>query len=76
MTAEEAEGKKRASACFEGTSVDKLVLPVHVEQVPVDGVKGEVPGTLAFLTGALPWLDPMEKVVDGVLGSQDVRVCR
>lgn len=76
MTAEEAVTKNRASGCLEGTSRDRLVLPVHVEQVVVDGVHGEVPGTLAFLETALPWLSPMSPVADGVLGQQDVLVCR
>ena len=75
VTAEEATGKHRASGCFEGTSRDKLVMPVHVEQVQVQGQQEEVTGTLAFLDTTTAWLTPMERVIDGVLGSQDVRIC-
>ena len=75
VTAEVAATKHRASGCLEGTSRDRLVLGVHAEQVQVEGVQGEVTGTLAFLDTTLPWLRPVERVVDGVLGSQDVRVC-
>ena len=75
VTAEVAQEKHRASGCLEGTSRDKLVLGVHAEQVQVQGVQDEVTGTLAYLDTTMPWLVPMERVVDGVLGSQDVRVC-
>ncbi len=76
MTLEEARDKTRASSCFEGTSREKVVLPVEVHRVDVPGVHGEVPGTLAYTATALPWLTPMGRTVDGVLGSQDLRVCR
>lgn len=75
VTTEVAQGKHRASGCLEGTSRDKLVLGVHAEQVQVQGVQEEVTGTLAYLDTTMPWLAPMERVVDGVLGSQDVRIC-
>ncbi len=76
MTADRARDKSRASSCFEGTSREKVVLPVEVHRVDVPGVHDEVPGTLAFTSSALPWLTPMARTVEGVLGSQDVRVCR
>lgn len=75
MTLEEAQDKSRASSCFGGTSRDRLVLPVETHRVDVQGVHEEVPGTLAHLSEAVPWLSPMDRTVDGVLGSQDVRVC-
>ena len=73
---EVAATRSRASSCFEGTSREKVVLPVEVHRVDVPGVHDEVPGTLAFTSTALPWLTPMARTVEGVLGSQDVRVCR
>lgn len=76
MTLEEAQDKRRASSCFEGTARARLVLPVEVHRVQVQGVHEEVPGTLAHLASAVPWLAPMGRTVDGVLGSQDMRVCR
>lgn len=76
MTVDRAGDKSRASSCFEGTSREKVVLPVEVHRVDVPGVHGEVPGTLAFTSTALPWLTPMARTAEGVLGSQDVRVCR
>lgn len=71
-----ARTKHRASGCFEGTSRDKVVLPVVVRRVQVPGVHGPVAGTLAHLATTTPWLSPMRRAHEGVLGSQDVTVCR
>ncbi len=73
---EVAAVKSRASSCFEGTSVDKVVLPVVVRRVQVPGVHGPVAGTLAHLATTTPWLAPMRRAHEGVLGQQDVTVCR
>ncbi|ANH39205.1 hypothetical protein I601_2789 [Nocardioides dokdonensis FR1436] len=73
---EVARTKHRASGCFEGTSRDKVTLPVVVSRVQVPGVHGPVAGTLAHLATTTPWLAPMRRVHEGVLGSQDVTVCR
>ncbi len=71
-----ARTRHRASGCFEGTSRDKVTLPVVVRRVQVPGVHGPVAGTLAHLATTTPWLAPMRRVHEGVLGSQDVTVCR
>ncbi|GHJ58236.1 hypothetical protein NOK12_07550 [Nocardioides sp. OK12] len=71
-----ARTKNRASGCFEGTSRDKVTLPVVVRRVQVPGVHGPVTGTLAHLETTTPWLSPMRRAHEGVLGSQDVTVCR
>lgn len=76
VTLEEAVTKKRASACWEGTRRRDVTIPVVVEEVEVDGIRGRVPGSIAFVAETMPWLDPMRRVVDGVLGSQDVNLCR
>ncbi|MBU2073008.1 MAG: hypothetical protein KJ938_01100 [Actinobacteria bacterium] len=76
MTVREARDRNRASSCFEGTSRDRVVLPVRTRPLQVQGVHERVRGTLAFAARAVPWLSPMDRAVDGVLGSQDLRVCR
>lgn len=76
VTLEEAVTKKRASACWEGTRRRNLTIPLVVEEVEVDGVHGRVPGSIAFAPETLSWLSPTRRVVDGVLGSQDVNICR
>jgi hypothetical protein len=76
VTLEEAVTKKKASACWEGTRSRKVTVPLVVEEVEVDGVHGRVPGSIAFVPETQSWLKPMREVVDGVLGSQDVNICR
>jgi hypothetical protein len=76
VTLEEAVTKRRASACWEGTRRRHLTLPLVVEEVEVLGVRERVPGSIAFVPTTQSWLPPMRRVVDGVLGSQDVNVCR
>jgi hypothetical protein len=76
VTLEEAVTKKKASACWEGTRQRRVRIPLVVEEVEVDGVHERVPGTIAFVPTTQSWLPPMREVWDGVLGSQDVNVCR
>ena len=76
VTLEEAVTKRRASACWEGIRRGQLNLPLVVEEVEVDGVHGRVPGSIAFVPTTSSWLPPMRRTVDGVLGSQDVNICR
>jgi hypothetical protein len=76
VTLDEAVTKKRASACWEGVRGRTVTVPLVVEKVRVRGVKKEVDGSIAFVPTTLGWLPPMRRVVDGVLGSQDVDICR
>lgn len=76
VTLEEAVTKKRASACWEGVRSRDVTIPLVVEKVRVEGVQGEVDGTIAFVPTTQSWLKPMRRAWDGVLGSQDVNFCR
>lgn len=77
VTMEEALTKQKASACWEGVRRRNVTVPLVVEEVEVDGAKGRrVPGSIAFVPTTESWLRPMRDVVDGVLGSQDVNICR
>ncbi|WP_210651678.1 hypothetical protein [Nocardioides sp. SYSU D00065] len=76
VTLEEAVTKKKASACWEGVRRRAVTVPLVVEEVEVDGVHGKVPGSIAFVPTTESWVGPMREVWDGVLGSQDVNVCR
>ena len=51
-------------------------MPIVVEKVRVRGVKKMVDGSIAFVPTTQSWLRPMREVWDGVLGSQDVNICR
>ena len=76
VTLAEAVTKSRASACWEGVRRRRVTLPLVVEEVEVQGVHERVPGSIAFVPTTQGWLPPMRRVVDGVLGSQDVNICR
>ena len=76
VTLEEAVTKRRASACWEGVRRRNVTVPLVVEEVEVDGVHGRVPGSIAFVPTTSSWLPPMRRTFDGVLGSQDVNICR
>ena len=76
VTLEDAVTSKRASACWEGVRRRAVSVPLVVERVEVDGVHERVPGSIAFVPTTEGWLAPMREVWDGVLGSQDVNVCR
>jgi hypothetical protein len=76
VTLEEAVTKKRASACWEGVRSRAVTVPLVVEKVRVDGVRKEVDGSIAFVPTTQGWLAPMRLAPDGVLGSQDVDICR
>ena len=76
VTLAQAVTKTKASACWEGVRSREVTMPIVVEKVRVMGVKKEVSGSIAFVPTTQSWLRPMREVVDGVLGSQDVNICR
>ena len=76
ITLDEAVTKTKASACWEGVRSRSVTVPIVVEKVRVQGVKKEVNGSIAFVPTTQSWLRPMREVWDGVLGSQDVNICR
>jgi hypothetical protein len=76
VTLEEAVTKKKASACWEGVRSREVVVPLVVEKVRVPGQRKEVDGSIAFVPTTTSWLPPMREAYEGVLGSQDVNICR
>ncbi|MBI4900739.1 MAG: hypothetical protein HY829_09705 [Actinobacteria bacterium] len=76
ITLEEAVTKTKASACWEGVRSREVTMPIVVEKVRVRGVRKMVDGSIAFVPTTQSWLRPMREVWDGVLGSQDVNICR
>lgn len=76
VTLEEAVTKRKASACWEGVRRRAVTVPLVVEEVEVQGVHERVPGSIAFVPTTQSWLAPMREVWHGVLGSQDVNICR
>jgi len=76
VTLEEAVTKRTASACWEGVRRREVTVPLVVEEVRVRGVRRKVAGSIAFVPTTQSWLPPMREVWGGVLGSQDVNICR
>ncbi|HSF37376.1 MAG TPA: hypothetical protein VLA70_14735 [Nocardioides sp.] len=76
VTLDEAVTKRKASACWEGVRSRAVTVPLVVAKVRVPGVRREVDGSIAFVPTTQSWLAPMRLAPDGVLGSQDVDICR
>lgn len=72
----EARGKRRASACWAGTTEPSYEMTLRTRKVRVVGVgPGRVPGTLAWAHTTQDWLAPVRRVLDGVMGGQDIDFC-
>lgn len=76
VTLDEAVTKRKASACWEGVRSRAVTVPLVVAKVRVPGVRREVDGSIAFVPTTQSWLPPMRRAPEGVLGSQDVNICR
>lgn len=72
----EARRHGSASSCWAGTRQDEVRTEVVVRRVRVAGVRGRVPGTIAFTRTTQDWQGGMRRAPGGVLGTQDVEVCR
>ena len=71
-----ARTMEKASGCGAGTSEKEATLRFKVRRVNVPGVHGRVPGQIAWAPTTQVWLRPMLPVYGGVLGGQDVILCR
>jgi hypothetical protein len=76
VTLEDAVTKTKASACWEGVRSRAVTVPLVVEKVRVRGQRKMVDGSIAYVSTTQSWLPPMRRALDGVLGSQDVNICR
>jgi len=66
----------KASGCWAGTSARQATLRIKVRRVMVPGVHGKVPGQIAWAPTTQVWLRPTLPVYGGVLGAQDVILCK
>jgi hypothetical protein len=71
-----ARNMKKASGCWAGTKKEAATLRFKVHRVRVQGVHKLVPGQIAWAPITQRWLRPMLPVYGGVLGAQDVILCR
>ena len=75
VTLAEARTKRRGSGCWAGTNAGELTVPLTIRKVRVQGTTGRTWGTIAFTSATERWGDPMEPLMHGVLGTQDVELC-
>jgi hypothetical protein len=71
-----ARTMKKASGCFAGTAKKELLLRLKVRRVMVEGVFEKVPGQIVWAPTTQEWLRPLNPVYGGVLGGQDVLLCK
>ncbi len=71
-----ARTKTRASACWAGTAEPKATLRIKVRRVNLQGANGKIPGNIAWTPVTQYWLPPMLRAFGGIVGTQDVIMCR
>jgi hypothetical protein len=71
-----ARTMKKASGCFAGTAEKEYSLRLKVRRVQLDGVFEKVPGQIVFAPTTQEWLRPVYPVYGGVLGGNDVMLCK
>jgi hypothetical protein len=77
VTFSDARSRSRASGCWGGSTDAAVSVALTVRQVTVRSTTGDrTPASIAFAEVTQPWLRPMLSVRKGVLGSQDVLVCK
>jgi len=75
-SATEAAGERKATGCWADTRQRSVTLEVDIEPTTVQGVSGPVVGTRAWTPETQDWQGDVRRAKGGVLGSQDVDVCR
>ena len=71
-----ARAMTKASGCWAGTDETQASLRIKVRRVNVAGVHERVPGQIVWMPTTQSWLRPILPVYGGVLGGQDVILCR
>jgi hypothetical protein len=71
-----ARAMTKASGCWAGTDEKEASLRIKVRRVNVAGVHERVPGQIVWMPTTQSWLRPILPVYGGVLGGQDVILCR
>jgi hypothetical protein len=66
----------KASGCWAGTTEKEYTLRFKVRKVNVWGVHEKVPAQIAWAPTTQEWLRPILPVYGGVLGAQDVFLCK
>jgi hypothetical protein len=76
VTFSDARAQTKGSPCWGGTSSTDLTLELTTRKVTVAGNTGPTAGTIAYADVTQPWLRPMVPAAEGVIGSQEIILCR
>ena len=71
-----ARTMEMASGCWAGADEPQTSLRIKVRRVALQGVHEKVPGQIVWMPTTQDWLRPTYPVYGGVLGGQDVILCR
>jgi hypothetical protein len=71
-----ARTMKKASGCWAGTDEKQASLRIKVRRVTLQGMHEKVPGQIVWMPTTQQWLRPIYPVFGGVLGGNDVMLCR
>jgi hypothetical protein len=71
-----ARTMKKASGCWAGTDEKQASLRIKVRRVTLQGMHEKVPGQIVWMPTTQQWLRPIYPVLGGVLGGNDVMLCR
>jgi hypothetical protein len=71
-----ARTMKKASGCWAGTDEPQASLRIKVRRVTLQGMHAKVPGQIVWMPTTQDWLRPIYPVFGGVLGGQDVMLCK
>ena len=66
----------KASGCWAGTDDAQASLRIKVRRVTLQGMFEKVPGQIVWMPTTQEWLRPIYPVFGGVLGGNDVILCR
>lgn len=75
LTTMQAKARKKATACWAGTSGPKATIRVSVAKATVQGYGGPAVAALAWATPSVPTVGPLNSTYKGTLGNQDAYYC-
>lgn len=75
LSALQAKSRKRATACWAGTSESAVTIRVSVARVKVGGYDGPATAALAWASPTVPTTGPLNSTYKGRLGNQDAYYC-
>lgn len=75
LTATQAKDRRRATACWAGTSAAMVTIRVSVARVKVQGIGGPATAALVWANPSVSTTGPLDSTEKGTLGNQDAYYC-